>query len=467
MTDKSESAGLFGSSQPDLHPAEAEPLASRMRPTNLDDFVGQSQLLGQGKFLRTAIETDRIPSMIWYGPPGSGKSTLGAVIARTTSHHFATISAVYSGVAEIRQLAAEAEARRTAYKQRTILFMDEIHRLNKSQQDTFLPHAEKGTFTLIGATTQNPFFDLTAPLLSRCRIVVFEPLSDEEVREIALRALRDEERGLGALRLEVTPEALEHILTSAAGDARQALNLLEVAAYALQAGIGDGKTIDLPLAIEATQKRLIRHDKSGDAHYDVVSAFLKSVRGSDPDAALYWLARLLHAGEDPRFIARRLVVHAAEDVGNADPQALVVAAAAAQAVELVGMPEARIPLAQAVIYIATAEKSNAAITAISAAMKDVRTKKVGQVPRHLRDSSYPGAQRLGHGLGYDYPHDHPEGYVPQQYLPDQLKTAVYYRPKGVGYEKILKARLAKWRSQTLTKTKTKSDKGSDTNAHES
>jgi putative ATPase len=443
--DKDGTVGLFGSAHLDQEPVEGEPLASRLRPVKLEDFVGQRQLIGPGKFLRTAIETDHIPSMIWYGPPGCGKSTLAAIIARHTAQQFSMFSAVHSGVAEIRQAAAEAEARRTAYRQRTILFVEEIHRLNKSQQDTFLPHVEKGTFTLIGATTENPFFEIIPPLLSRCRILVFEPLADEDVRGIMIRALTDEERGLGKLGLEITPEAFEHILTCAAGDARQALNMLEVAAEALQAGLGDGKTIDLPLAIESTQRRLIRHDKSGDVHYDAVSAFIKSMRGSDPDAALYWMARLLHAGEDPRFIARRVVIHAAEDVGNADPQALVVAAAAAQAVEFVGMPEAQIPLAEAVIYVATAEKSNATVAAISAAMRDVRTRKVGTVPRHLRDSSYRGAEQLGHGTGYLYPHDYPEGQVAQQYLPDELKGASYYVPKAVGYEKILGARLAKWR----------------------
>jgi len=415
------------------------PLAVRMRPRSLDEFVGQERVVGPGTLLRQMILSDRLVSLILYGPPGTGKTTLARLIADSTRSHFEQLNAVTSGVTEIRKVIQEAKDRRALYGKRSIVFIDEIHRFNKSQQDALLPAVEDGTITLIGATTENPYFEVNAPLLSRARVVRFEPLEDHEIARLVRRALTDRERGLGAWELTIEPEAEEHLVRTANGDARVALNNLELAA--LGAKDREDRTITLALVEEATARKFLRYDKSGDNHYDVISAFIKSMRGSDPDATLYWLARMLESGEDPRFIARRILIHASEDVGNADPQALVVAAAAATALEWVGLPEAELALAQAALYIATAPKSNATYKALAAAKEAVRAQGGGEVPRHLRDASYRGASELGHGVGYLYPHDYPGGYVPQQYLPDGVGPVSFYHPVDRGYERVIRDRL--------------------------
>lgn len=406
-----------------------------MRPRTLDEFVGQEHLVGPGKLLRRAIEADRLSSAIFYGPPGTGKTTLARIIAATTQAEFEQINAVTAGISDIREVIQRAKERLGMYGRRTILFIDEIHRFNKAQQDALLPYVEDGTIILIGATTENPCFEVNAPLLSRSRIFAFEPLKPEEIRKLLLRALEDKERGLGMYKVRVDEEALDHLVRVADGDARTALNALELAVITTPPGEDGYRHITLEVAEESIQRRMVRYDKAGDNHYDVISAFIKSLRGSDPDAALHWLARMFKAGEDPRFIARRMIVHAAEDVGLADPMALVVAVAAAQALEYVGMPEARLPLAEAAIYIATAPKSNAVIKAIDSAMADIDKLSIGEVPRHLRDPHYKGAKKLGHGEGYKYPHHYPNNYVQQQYMPDPLVGKKYFRPYGQGYEK--------------------------------
>ncbi|MHB0913680.1 MAG: replication-associated recombination protein A [Armatimonadota bacterium] len=417
-----------------------EPLAARMRPCTLDEFVGQEGIIGSGKLLRRAIETDEIGSAIFWGPPGCGKSSLASVIAKTTKAHFENFSAVISGVAEIRKIIERARERKKLYGAKTILFVDEIHRFNKAQQDAFLPHVEDGTITLIGATTENPYFEVNSPLISRSRIFRFENLTDADLEKL-LRYAAESERGLAPWKVELTEEAVLHLVDVSNGDARTALNALEMAALTTPPNEEGGRTITLALAEEAIQHRALSYDKDGDNHYDVISAFIKSMRGSDPDAAVYWLARMIHAGEDARFIARRIVIQAAEDVGNADPMALVVATAAAHAVEYVGMPEARIPLAQAAIYLACAPKSNASYTAIGKALSDAAEKRAEPVPAHLRDTSYKGAKTLGHGKGYKYPHDYPGNWVEQRYLPDGVE-AEYYTPTENGHEAKLKARLS-------------------------
>ena len=423
--------------------AEAMPLAARVRPRTLDEFVGQDHIVGPGSWLRAAIETDQLSSIILYGPAGTGKSTLAHIIAHYTKAKFEPYSAVTAGVADIRRVTQQARERMKATGQKTILFIDEIHRFNKAQQDAFLPFVEDGTITLIGSTTENPFFEINAPLVSRSRIFVFEPLTPAQVGVIVDRALADQERGLGKLGIELTPEAREHIVDLSGGDARAALNALEAAAQLARPS--DGKRVIRVQTVEdAAQRRLLRYDKGGDTHYDVISAYIKSLRGGDPDAALYWLARMLAAGEDPRFIARRLVIQAAEDVGNADPMALVLATAAAHAVEYVGLPEAQIPLAQATAYVATAPKSNASYLAISRANEDVRNRVVPLVPKHLRDANYPGAKQFGHGEGYKYPHDYPGHHVPQEYLPKGTKSRRYYEPTEQGFEKKIRARMEEW-----------------------
>jgi putative ATPase len=414
-----------------------------MRPRTLDEFVGQDKIVAPGTYLRQAIEQDQLTSVIFYGPAGTGKSTLASLIAHYTKAQFEPYSAVTSGVADIRKVTQQAKERRRATGQRTILFVDEIHRFNKSQQDAFLPFVEDGTIILIGSTTENPYFEINAPLVSRSRIFVFEPLSEEQTGLIVDRALADTERGLGALGLELTPEARDHIVNLANGDARSALNALEAAALLAQAETG-AHTITVEIVADAAQRRTLKYDKSGDTHYDVISAYIKSLRGGDPDAALYWLARMIAAGEDARFIARRLVIQSAEDVGNADPMALVIATAAAHAVEYVGFPEAQIPLAQATIYVASAPKSNASCVAINRAMTDVNNRVVPLVPQHLRDASYRGAKQFGHGEGYQYPHSYPGHYVPQDYLPPGTKSRRYYEPTELGYEKKIRARLEEW-----------------------
>ncbi|HYM69721.1 MAG TPA: replication-associated recombination protein A [bacterium] len=418
------------------------PLAARMRPRTLDEVVGQIHLLGPDRLLRRVIEADLLTSAILFGPPGTGKTSLAHVIARVTRAHFEPVNAVTTGVAEIRRLIEEARDRRRFHGVRTILFVDEIHRLNKAQQDVLLPHVEDGTVVLIGATTGNPFHDVTPTLVSRSRVFALEPLGVDDLEAILRRALVDP-RGLGDDRVDASDDALAYIARASNGDARTALGVLELA-WAATAPDAEGVRHITEAAAEEAGKRTLLYDREGDAHYDTISAFIKSMRGSDPDAAVYWLARMLEAGEDPRYIARRMVVHAAEDVGLADPQALLVAVAAAQALELVGLPEARIPMAEAAIYIAAAPKSNATVRAIDGAAEDVRREEARPVPRALRDTSVPGVRALGHGEGYVYPHDHPDGFVPQQYVPDNVKDRVYYEPTGLGYEAAVSRRLRAW-----------------------
>lgn len=417
------------------------PLAVRMRARSLEEFVGQDEIVGKGKLLRRAIEADQLSSVIFYGPPGTGKTTLARIIANTTKAAFEQLNAVTSGVADIKQVAKNARDRLGMYNQRTILFIDEIHRFNKSQQDALLPFVEDGTIVLIGATTENPYFEVNAPLLSRSRVFGFRHLEDEDIKKLINYALNDAERGLGRFRVNLHEDAVRHIINVANGDARSALNAVELAVVTTTPGQDGIREITLEVAEESIQKRSVRYDKSGDQHYDVISAFIKSLRGSDPDAAIHWLARMIYAGEDPRFIARRLIVHAAEDVGMADPKALVMATSAASALEYIGMPEARIPLAEAVIYIATAPKSNAVINAIDLALGDIESKKLGSVPVHLRDSHYKGAAKLGHGKGYKYPHDFEGNYVRQQYLPDELQGVRYYKPTNNGLEAEVKIKI--------------------------
>jgi len=419
------------------------PLAQRMRPATLAEYSGQEHILGPGKLLRRAIEADRISSIILFGPPGTGKTTLAEIIARTTRSRFERLSGVESNVADLRRVIATAANRMTNKGEKTILFIDEIHRWNKAQQDVLLPDVERGSVRLIGATTHNPFFYINSPLVSRSQVFQLEPLTPKDLVALQKRALGDEERGFGRVKIAISEDALEHLAITADGDARRCLNALEIAVVTTPPS-GDGVIrIDRAIAEESIQKKAVVYDGDGDQHYDTISAFIKSMRGSDPDAALYWLAKMLYAGEDIRFIARRIVIAASEDVGMADPQALVVAVAAQQAVEFVGLPEAQIPLAQAAVYLATAPKSNRAYTALLAAKKEVEEGVTLAVPRHLRDkSSKRSASALGHE-GYKYSHDYEEAYVPQAYLPEGRR---YYEPGQQGYEKRVKERLDYWRA---------------------
>jgi putative ATPase len=419
-----------------VHPPQQAPLAERMRPRTLAEYAGQEHLLGPGKLLRRLIETDQLTSLIFWGPPGSGKTTLARIIANATRAHFIFFSAILSGIKEIREIVKEAEEVRRFQGKRTILFVDEIHRFNKSQQDAFLPYVEKGTFTIIGATTENPSFEVIAPLLSRCKVLVLNPLSSEEVKRIVANALADAERGLGKLGLTISDEALDFLADKADGDARVAINTLETAAR-----LAHDNTIDLATAREAMQQKPLLYDKGGEEHYNVISAFIKSLRGSDPDGALYWLARLIEAGEDPIFILRRMVILASEDIGNADPRALQMAVAALQGFQLVGMPEGRIILGQAATYLATAPKSNASYVGIDAALAEVRKSGALPVPLHIRNAPTKLMKDLGYHQGYKYAHDSPEGYVAQEYLPERLSGQKYYEPTGHGYEKSIKERL--------------------------
>lgn len=416
---------LFENAQKDFLKKNA-PLADRMRPEKIEEIIGQEDILAPGKLLRRAIEADRLTSVIFYGPPGTGKTTIANVIAKRTSGNFAKLNAVTQGVQDLRKLIQEAEDFLNLYQKKTIVFIDEIHRFNKAQQDALLPAVEKGIIILIGATTENPYFSINSALLSRSLIFRLNPLQKEDIIKLLRRSLEDKEKGLGNYKVKITEEALSHLADSAQGDARIALNGLELAVLSTPPDNQGFRQINLKTAEESIQKPAILYDKTGDQHYDVISAFIKSMRGSDPDATLHYLARMLEAGEDPRFIARRIVIHAAEDVGLADPQALVVAQAAAQALEFVGLPEGRIILAEAALYIALAPKCNAVVKGINAAIKDIRHGNIGPVPLHLRDSHYPGAQKLGHGQGYLYPHDFPGHYVKQQYLPDILKDKKYF-----------------------------------------
>ena len=410
------------------------PLAARLRPTTLDEVVGQSHIIGKDKLLYRAIKADKLSSIIFYGPPGTGKTTLAKVIANTTSAEFTQINATIAGKKDMEEVIQKAKDTMAMYGKRTILFIDEIHRFNKSQQDVLLPYVEDGRLTLIGATTENPFFEVNHALLSRVRLVRLYSLTDGEIRLLIKQALADKERGLGSEELECREDAMEALVRLSGGDGRMALNLLEQAASMTETG----GVIDMSLLENIFGQKVQYYDKKGDNHYDTVSAFIKSMRGSDPDAAIHYLARMIAGGEDPNFIARRVAICAAEDVGNADPMALVVAMSAVQAVQFVGMPEGRIPLAEAVTYVASAPKSNAAYLAIDEALGEVRRQDCGSVPAHLRDAHYKGASKLGHGLDYIYPHDFPGHFQPQQYLPDKLKNRVYYHPSDNGKEKEIK-----------------------------
>ena len=414
------------------------PLASRMRPRTLDEVAGQRHLIGKDKLLYRAIRADKLGSVIFYGPPGTGKTTLAKVIANTTSANFRQINATVAGKKDMEEVVKAAKDSLGMYGKKTILFVDEIHRFNKSQQDYLLPFVEDGTLTLIGATTENPYFEVNGALLSRSQIFELKPLEREDVKDLICRAISDKERGLGSYEAVIDEAAADFLADVAGGDARAALNALELGVLTTERDKTDDRIhITLEVAQECIQKRAVRYDKDGDNHYDTISAFIKSMRGSDPDAAVYYLARMLYAGEDIKFIARRIMICASEDVGNADPQALTVAVSAAQAVERIGMPEAQIILSQAVTYVATAPKSNAAVCAISEAMDAVKNQRGMQVPAHLQDAHYKGSADLGRGTGYQYAHDYPNHYVKQQYLPDGMEGQNFYHPAEIGYEEFL------------------------------
>ena len=422
------------------------PLAARMRPTTLEEFVGQEHIVGKGKLLYRAIKSDRLSSVVFYGPPGTGKTTLAKIIANTTKSKFRQINATTAGIKDIKETVEDAKADLGMYGTKTILFIDEIHRFNKSQQDALLPHVEDGTLVLIGATTENPYFEVNKALVSRSIVFELHQLEDKDIKKLLQRALTDVEKGMGAYHAEMDEDAMNFLANTANGDARTALNALELAV--LTTDPVDGKThITLEVAEECIQKRALNYDKDGDNHYDTISAFIKSMRGSDPDAALYYLAKMIYAGEDPKFIARRVVICASEDVGNADPHALQVAVAAMEAVNFIGMPEGRIPLAQAVSYVACAPKSNAAYLGIDKALSDVRNIRIKTVPPHLKDAHYSGSKELGHGIGYKYAHDYPNHYVEQQYLPDELVGTVYYAPTENGVERRIKEYLRRLKGE--------------------
>jgi putative ATPase len=420
------------------------PLAARMRPRSLAEFVGQEHLVGEGRVLRKCIESDQLPSMILWGPPGNGKTTLAYVIANVTKSHFSPLSAVSAGVADLRRIVDEARRRRKLSGQRTVMFIDEIHRFNKTQQDAILPYVENGVVILIGATTENPSFEVISALLSRCRVFTLNSLTDEEVRLIVERAIKDEERGLGKLKVELSEDALAHLVVMSNGDARVVLNALEMATQATASEADGYRRLRLETIEEALQRRALLYDKDGDQHYDIISALHKSLRGSDPDAALYWLGRMLEAGEDPLYVARRLVRFASEDVGMADPQALMVSVAAQQAVHFIGMPEGSLALAEAVTYLATAPKSNSLYEAYSRVQQDVERSRNEPVPLHLRNPVTKLMREFGYGKGYKYAHDYPGHFVEQQNLPAVLKGKRYYSPSDRGYEKEVRARLKAW-----------------------
>jgi len=435
------------------------PLADRMRPRNLDEYVGQDHLLGADSLLRRAVQEDRLFSVIFWGPPGSGKTTLARILAGETKSHFVSFSAVLSGVKEIRAVVDEAAEQWRLHRRRTLLFVDEIHRFNKAQQDAFLPHVESGLITLIGATTENPSFEVISPLLSRMRVLVLKPFTEEDLERILQNALADEERGLGGLHLEIEPEALKRIIWSADGDARAALNSLEAAASLADKSGEVGRRMTLAFVERAIQKKALQYDKSGEEHYNLISALHKSLRGSDPDAALYWLGRMLKAGEDPLYLARRMVRFASEDVGNADPRALTVAVDAMQAYHFLGSPEGELALAQAAVYLATAPKSNALYVGYGQVNATIEKTGTLPVPLHIRNAPTKLMKALDYGKDYHYAHDYAEAYVLQEYLPDQIrgKEGRFYRPTERGYEKIIGERLEAWRK--IREAKTKKDSG--------
>lgn len=423
------------------------PLANRLRPKTLEDFIGQEHIIGKDTLLYRAIKSDKIFSLIFYGSSGTGKTTLAKIIANTTKSIFIEINAVTVGIKDIKEIVEKSKYTLAINNKKTIVFIDEIHRFNKSQQDTLLPHVEEGTITLIGATTENPYFEVNRALISRSLIFKLEPLTDENIKNIILRAIKDKENGLGYLNIKIDDDALNFIANISNGDARIALNVIELASLTTKKN-GDGIIyINLKITEQCVQKRAINYDKNGDNHYDTVSAFIKSMRGSDPDAAIYYLAKMLYAGEDPKYIARRIIICASEDVGNADPRALQVAVSAFEATNIIGMPECRIILAQAVSYIASAPKSNASYLAIDRALEDVAKIKIKEIPAHLKDAHYKGANELGNGIGYKYAHNYEKNYVKQQYLPDELKNKIYYKPTENGYEKNIK----KWLDFLKTK----------------
>jgi putative ATPase len=434
---------LFDAAREQMDATEA-PLAARMRPRTLDDFAGQEEILGPGKLLRRAIESDRLfSSILLWGPPGTGKTTLARIIANRTRSHFETLNAVMAGIADIRKVVADARDRRKHYGQRTILLVDEIHRFNKSQQDALLPHVEDGTLILIGATTENPYFEVNQALISRSRLFQLKTLNDDAVEKLLRRALADADHGYGARNIHADDDALAHLAKVAGGDARNALNALELAVESTSPSPDGVIRIDLAVAQDSIQKRAVLYDKEGDAHYDTISAFIKSVRGSDPDAALYWLAKMLYAGEDPRFVLRRLLILAGEDIGMADPNGLVVATAAAQAFEWMGLPEGMFPIVTATLYLATAPKSNTAMSYFRARAQ-IEREGAGEVPDHLKDANRD-AKGLGHGAGYAYPHDFSGHFTPQNYLPKDIAGMTFYAPSGEGYESTVAERLARWR----------------------
>jgi len=437
-------ADLFNRKERDFIEREA-PLADRIRPKTLEEFVGQEHILGQGKILRQAIETDHLPSMILWGPPGSGKTTLAMIIASTTDAQFSAFSAVLSGVKEIKEVFKEADDEWKYQKRRTILFVDEIHRFNKAQQDAFLPHVEKGTIILIGATTENPSFEVISPLLSRTKVFTLNPLTEEEVEVILNRGLTDKERGLGKYPTMIEPEVITGICQLANGDARIGLNTLEMLVLTTPPNSKGFRHIRKEDLKEVLQRKTFLYDKSGEEHYNLISAFHKSLRGSDPDASLYWLGRMLEAGEDPLYIARRMIRFASEDVGNADPQALQVAVSAMEAFHFIGLPEGDLALAQAAVYLATAPKSNALYTAYQTVKKDVRELENMPVPLHIRNAPTSLMKDLGYGKGYQYPHDYPNHFVEEEYLPENLKGRTYYHPSDQGFEREIKKRLENWR----------------------
>jgi putative ATPase len=424
------------------------PLAARMRPNTLDEFVGQEHIVGKGRVLRRAIESGSLPSIMLWGPPGSGKTTLANIIANTTSSHFSPVSAVSAGVADLRKTIEEAKERRLLNKKKTILFIDEIHRFNKAQQDAILPFVEDGTVTLVGATTENPSFEVISPLLSRSQLFVLKPLTKEEIKLILMRAMKDTLRGLGAYKVEIEDDALDYLITMSNNDARAALNILETATLTTSPDADGKRRIVLPTIEDTIQHRAISYDKGGDKHYDTISALHKSMRGSDPDASLYWLGRMLEAGDDPLYIARRLVRFATEDIGMADPQALVVAMAAQQAVHFLGLPEGNLALAEAAVYLATAPKSNSVYTAYSAVQDEIKKGSNDPVPLHLRNAVTPMMKNIGYGKGYKYAHDYKGHFVEQQNLPDSVKDKKFYNPSDQGNEKNIAERLKKWRPET-------------------